>query len=149
MDSTALKAQIDSQITNETSPNSISPADVGGNLKSVVDYIDQQAPIKSSGSLSLSTNQTLVKDITGLSYSGGEAYLPATTIIGKEYIVFAANDNISVFANIAKTANMIVTYGTFITNVELMSNQMYRFTYLGFGTGTGGTVNGLWKAEQI
>ena len=51
MDSTALKAQIDSQITNETSPNSISPADVGGNLKSVVDYSDQQAPIKSSGSL--------------------------------------------------------------------------------------------------
>lgn len=41
MDSTTLKAQIDSQITNETLPNSITPAEVGGNLKAVVDYIDQ------------------------------------------------------------------------------------------------------------
>ena len=40
MTNTVLKAQIDSHITNETLPNSISPADVGGNLKSVVDYID-------------------------------------------------------------------------------------------------------------
>jgi len=41
MDSTTLKAQIDSQITNETLPNSITPAEVGGNLKAVVDYVDQ------------------------------------------------------------------------------------------------------------
>jgi hypothetical protein len=43
MTNTALKAQIDSQITNETLPNSVSPTDVGGNLKAVVDYVDQQA----------------------------------------------------------------------------------------------------------
>ena len=39
MTNTALKAQIDSQITNETLPNSVSPTDVGGNLKAVVDFI--------------------------------------------------------------------------------------------------------------
>jgi hypothetical protein len=39
MTNTVLKAQIDSQITNETLSNSISPADVGGNLKAVVDYV--------------------------------------------------------------------------------------------------------------
>ena len=44
MTNTALKAQIDSQITNETLPNSIVPAEVGGNLKAVVDYTDQQVP---------------------------------------------------------------------------------------------------------
>jgi hypothetical protein len=44
MTNTALKAQIDSQITNETLPNSVSPADVGGNLKAVVDYVDQKIP---------------------------------------------------------------------------------------------------------
>lgn len=43
MTNTALKAQIDSQITNETLANSISPTDVGTNLKAVVDYVDQQA----------------------------------------------------------------------------------------------------------
>lgn len=46
MDSTALKAQIDSQITNETTPASISPTDVGTNLKAVVDYVDQQVAFK-------------------------------------------------------------------------------------------------------
>jgi len=38
MTNTALKAQIDSQITNETTPAGITPTDVGTNLKSVVDY---------------------------------------------------------------------------------------------------------------
>lgn len=39
MTSTTLKAQIDSQITNETLANSISPTDVGTNLKAIVDFI--------------------------------------------------------------------------------------------------------------
>ena len=42
MTNTELKAQIDSQITNETSANAITPTDVGTNLKSLVDYIDQE-----------------------------------------------------------------------------------------------------------
>ena len=42
MTSTELKAQIDSQITNETTPNGITPTDVGTNMKEVVDYVDQQ-----------------------------------------------------------------------------------------------------------
>lgn len=46
MTNTALKAQIDSQITNETTPSGITPTDVGTNLKSVVDYIDQQVDFK-------------------------------------------------------------------------------------------------------
>lgn len=67
MTNTVLKAQIDSQITNETSPNSISPADVGGNLKAVVDYIDQFYVKEYIAQLSQTgTNapmaQTLVKD---------------------------------------------------------------------------------------
>lgn len=38
MTNTALKAQIDSQITNETTPNGITPTEVGSNLKEIVDY---------------------------------------------------------------------------------------------------------------
>lgn len=45
MTNTELKAQIDSQITNETTPNGITPTDVGTNLKAVVDYVDQETEI--------------------------------------------------------------------------------------------------------
>jgi hypothetical protein len=44
MTSTELKAQIDSQITNETTANAITPTDVGTNLKDIVDYVDQETP---------------------------------------------------------------------------------------------------------
>lgn len=46
MTNTQLKAQIDSQITNETTANAITPTDVGTNLKAVVDYTDQEALLK-------------------------------------------------------------------------------------------------------
>jgi len=46
MTNTALKAQIDSEITNETTPAGITPTDVGTNLKSVVDYVDQEIKTK-------------------------------------------------------------------------------------------------------
>jgi hypothetical protein len=42
MTNTVLKAQIDSQITNETTPNGITPTEVGVNIKAVVDYVDQE-----------------------------------------------------------------------------------------------------------
>jgi len=38
---------------------------------------------------------------------------------------------------------MFVTFGTFVQNVILTTNQMYRFIYIGFDT------VGYWKAEQI
>ena len=45
--STALKAQIDTQITNKTGAGSITKTAVGNNIKAVVDYVDQQVPYKS------------------------------------------------------------------------------------------------------
>ena len=42
MTNTELKAQIDTQITDETVDNSITPTEVGGNMKDTVDYIDQE-----------------------------------------------------------------------------------------------------------
>jgi len=74
MDNTTLKAQIDSQITNETTPLSITPADVGGNLKAVVDYVDQQVPAKLMHGLisQSSTNAPTIvylKNDTGLTVS--------------------------------------------------------------------------------
>ena len=46
MTNTVLKAQIDSQITNETAQKSVTAAEVGVNIKAVVDYVDQQLPYK-------------------------------------------------------------------------------------------------------
>jgi len=42
MDSTTLKAQIDTNITNKTVAGSILKTNVGGDIKAVVDYVDQE-----------------------------------------------------------------------------------------------------------
>jgi len=46
MDSTTLKAQIDTNITNKTVAGSILKTNVGGDMKAIVDYIDQQVDFK-------------------------------------------------------------------------------------------------------
>jgi hypothetical protein len=46
MDSTTLKAQIDTHITSQTSAGSITKTNVGGYLKSVIDYVDQEIKFK-------------------------------------------------------------------------------------------------------
>jgi len=144
MTNTALKAQIDSQITNETATGGITPYEVGTNLKEIVNYIDQQVPIKVADVLTLSaTPQVLPYDVNSLSFSGGIAYLPTTDVIGKEVYVIANSNNIEIRANVGNTAKMFVTFGTFVQNVILTTNQMYRFIYIGFDT------VGYWKAEQI
>ena len=151
MDSTTLKVQIDTNITNKIGVGSISKTDVGGELKSVVDYVDQQVPIKTSAivSLSSSVQNVLSRDINACNVEDGLCYLPTTTSIGKEVLVLAVSNNIHVYANQANTVKMFATYGTMISNIILTVNQFYRFTYLGLGTGLGGVVDGYWKAELI
>lgn len=49
MTNAQLKTQIDTQITNETVDFAITPAEVGGRMKDIVDYVDQETgslPIK-------------------------------------------------------------------------------------------------------
>jgi len=150
MTSTELKAQIDSQITNETTANAITPTDVGTNLKEVVDYVDQQVPNKTATSTTLSaTPQVLPSDINSVTFGGGIAYLPATTTIGKEVLVISNATGIEIRANEGNTNKMFETFNTFVASVTLAQYEMFRFTYIGFGTGTGGSVGGYWKAEQI
>lgn len=150
MDSATLKAAIDTDITDKTVDLSIDNVDVGERVKDIVDYVDQQAPAKTSGSQTLSaTPAVLAYDITSCSFGGGKAYLDATTTIGKEIYVIAASNNIEVKANVAATSKMFVTFGTFVASVTLTTNQMYRFTYIGFGSGAGGATDGYWKAELM
>jgi len=56
--STALKAQIDTDITNKTGAGSISKSNVGNNMKDIVDYVDQQIPYKSYHAILTQTGST-------------------------------------------------------------------------------------------
>jgi len=135
---------INSKITSKTTAGSLTNIDDGANRVLMMDYVDQQAPIKVADVLTLSTTpQVLPYDVNSLSFSGGIAYLPTTDVIGKEVYAIANSNNIEIRANVGNTAKMFVTFGTFVQNVILTTNQMYRFIYIGFDT------VGYWKAEQI
>jgi len=135
---------INSKITSKTTAGSLTNIDDGANRVLMMDYVDQQAPIKVADVLTLSTTpQVLPYDVNSLSFSGGIAYLPTTDVIGKEVYAIANSNNIEIRANVGNTAKMFVTFGTLVQNVILTTNQMYRFIYIGFDT------VGYWKAEQI
>lgn len=124
-------------------------AKLNGNADEI-DVLNGLVGAKTSGSQTLSaTPAVLLYDINSCSFGGGKAYLDATDVIGKEIYVIAASNNIEVRANVANSAKMFVTFMTFVTSVTLTTNQMYRFTYIGFGTGTGGATDGYWKAELM
>jgi hypothetical protein len=144
MTNTALKEQIDSNITNKTGAGSITKTNVGSELKAIIDYVDQQSPIKTAGNIDLSlTPQVLPYDMNSCSFAAGIAYLPATDVIGREIYAIAVANNIVIRANAANTNKMFTTFGTFTQSVVLTTNQMYRFIYVGFET------EGYWKAELI
>lgn len=137
MTNSELKAQIDSQITNETSANAITPTKVGTNMKSIIDLSE-----KTSGTIVQSNTSAvpLLYDVNILNYAGGKAYLPTTTEIGKEILVVADSDNCTVRANVGNTAKIFTTFNSFLSSLVLNQNQMYRFVYIG--------IDGYWKAEQ-
>jgi len=149
MTSTQIKENIDSNVTNKTVPKSISNIELGNDIKSVVDYIDQEL-LKNSGSVSLTTTPSVLPyTINSCSFTNGIAYLPTTTKIGNQIYVIAVSNNIEIRANSANTNKMFNVFNTFISNVILTQYQMYRFTYIGFGSGIGSTIDGYWKAELI
>ena len=156
MTNTQLKAQIDSQITNETTENGITPAEVGGNLKLVVDYVDQEVASAGSGGTKtteqINQSSTTPVPLTGyfniLSYSGGYSYLPATNIIGKEVIV-ATNFITNIQANFSSSTLLIDVWGSPVSNIVMQANEVRRFTYIGLGDGEGGLSNGFWVSETF
>ena len=69
-----LKLQIDTDITGKTQVKSITPTNVGTNLKAIVDYVDVKTPYKSYIALidQSSTNAptlTVLENTTGLTFS--------------------------------------------------------------------------------
>lgn len=148
MDNTTLKAQIDSQITNETTPSGITPTDVGTNLKSVVDYIDQQSPIKTIGTIEIdnvSPYQLLSYDLNKIITSGAtdKVVLPTTTVIGKEVLVFAMNNGASFAVRANQAGGALLSpngVSSLTTSISVAANISYRFIHLG---------DSYWKSELI
>jgi len=133
-----------SQITNKTTVSSITPAIDGANRQLILDFISQQARVKTTGTTSLTaTQQVLAFDINSLSFGGGKCYLPSSELIGREILVIANSANIEVYANVANTSKLFNVFGSFLTKITMNVNEMYRFTYIGFAT------EGYWKAELI
>lgn len=135
---------INSKITSKTTSGSLTNTDDGANRVLMMDYVDQQAPVLTSGNIDLTaTPQVLPYSINSCTFTGGKAYLPTTTVIGKEVYVIAVSNNIEIRANVANTAKLFSVFNTFVSSITLTTNQMYRFTYIGFDT------EGYWKAELI
>ena len=95
MNNTTLKQQIDTAITNKTAMRSITPANVGENIKATVDYIDQEiANIElTPGPIGLQGEQGTQGEIgpQGPQGESGTASLPYKSYIG--YIQFSTDGN--------------------------------------------------------
>lgn len=149
MTNTQIKNNIASHVINKTNAKSISNTEIGNDLLSIVDYVDQETT-STTGTITLSaTPSELSYEINSCSFSGGIGYLPAVNKIGTEIYVIAVSNNIEIRANVANTSKMFSVFNTFIPSIILTTNQMYRFKYIGFGSGINGATDGYWKAEQI
>jgi Golgi nucleoside diphosphatase len=153
MTNTQLKAQIDSQITNETEPASVTPVEVGGNLKAVVDYADQRSPFQTSESLGLSaTPKEITKSYSLANGVNGIAYLPLTLLLGTSYTVIAFSSGIKVYANQGQTSKMYYLANSMVSNVDLTVFETYRFTYTSLNGASADGINyqnGTWKVELV
>jgi hypothetical protein len=152
-----LNTSIDTVFDDNRADDSLTPLMAGSELKKVADYVDQEVagvnPIKTASQITLSlTPQVLPYLINSCSFQGGIAYLPNPTQIGQMIYAIAVSNSIQIRANVGNTNKMFITFNTFVPNVIVNQYQMYRFTYIGFGSGTGqsvGLIDGYWKAEMI
>ena len=71
MTSTVLKNNIDTQITNQTAQNSVSPAIEGTQMKSIVDYVDQEIQTVSDAIDSLTPPAPIFKKYVALISQNG------------------------------------------------------------------------------
>jgi hypothetical protein len=129
-----IKTQIDTDITNKTSVKSISPSNVGGNMKNVVDLIPD---VKTNGTvLAVSGSKaTLQYDINNVNKSGGsEVKLPTTIEVGKEVLFLASNyaGAVSVYVNDAGDIKLSGGANGISGNqqsLQINANEAYRFIY--------------------
>lgn len=108
---------------------------------------------KTSGVFALpSPTEALPYDINKISVvSNINFLLPVTTQIGKTIIVIGDNaGNRSIVKAYAdSSAKMFLVATQYISEMAIDPNKIYQFTYIGFGTGTNGEINGYWLIQEI
>jgi len=149
-----LRHHLYRETNNETAINSVSTADVGENMKDIVDYVDQEISAlptpetKTAGLVeadNTSPYQELQYSLNNVSTSGSsdKVVLPTTTEIGKEVLVFALNNANSVAVRGNQSGTSVISTGGVASqsgSATVAPNTSYRFIHLG---------SGYWKAEQI
>lgn len=153
MTNTQLKTQIDTDITNKTLSKSISPLNVGKNIKDVIDYINQEISnssneLKTAGVITATTD--LIYPILSYDFNtvdcsqiSTNVVLPTTTVIGKEIVVFAANNSSSFSVKADQLNSSKISSGgvsSTSSSLSVGANISVRFIHIG---------NGYWKAEII
>jgi len=148
MTRTDVNNDIASKITDKTAALSLSNVEDGANRVLMMDYVDQQAPEKTAGSISatnVSPYPELTNSLNTIDTSGAsdKVVLPTVTKIGFEILVFALNNanSFSVRGNQAGASVLALNgVASFSSSISVAANASYRFIHLG---------SGYWKAELI
>ncbi len=117
MTSSTLKTQIDIDITNKTISNSISPTNIGGNLKAAVDYTDQEV-LKT---LKLASNNTITSQNTFTTPSSGTSIIVNNTGVSGISVVTQQGNGIDVH-NTSSSTGINVTNDSFSSGISVAAN---------------------------
>lgn len=153
MTNTQVKTGIDTDITNKLTAASITPVNVGGRMKTVIDYIDQQIntvsiPLKTAGPVAatdISPYPILSFDLNSVYTTGSsdKVVLPTTTVIGKEVLIFALNNGAAFTVRGNQEGTSVLSSGGVSSttgSISIAANISVKFIHLG---------NGFWKASAV
>jgi len=115
---TTLKAQIDSEITNETVDFAITPAEVGGRMKDVVDYATELTPYKVYSAL-ISQSGTSIPTAKILNNTTGVTFAYTRNSAGNYMITGSSN----VFTTDKTAVNCSIN-----TNGSFSNSRMYVYS---------------------
>ena len=91
MTSTEIKEEIGLLITTETTPNSITPAEVGGILENIVDYVDQESMGCKVFSALVSQSGTSIPTLKVLKNTTGVTFTASRSGVGNYLLTGSSN----------------------------------------------------------
>jgi len=139
---------ITAKISGKTTAKSLTQIEDGENRVLMMDYLDQQAPEKTAGSVeadNVSPYKFLSYNLNTVSTTGAsdKVVLPTVTKIGFEVLVFALNNASSFSVRGNQSGTSVLSSGGVATtagSISIGANISARFIHLG---------SGYWKAEII
>ena len=138
MTNTALKAQIDAAITSKTTPSSISPSNVGTNIKAVIDYVDQFNPADNSTVVHLTTAETITGSKTFTTSPSTPASIIVNNVVGNNGLNINTHANAGInIDNIGGGDGLVVTNETFGNGIKTTNTSGVGITTENLGVGTG------------